>query len=273
MSRARKNVAAVTCTFRRNPVLRQCLDALAAQSRPPDVAYVVDNGGEWHEPSGEYPFAVVVIRPGENLGPGGGFALGFEKAILGGADYLWVMDDDIHPQPACLENLLAEAERQQTKSAFRIWPIVVDPDGSHNENPAWWGFLLPVPLVSVCGLPRADYAWWSEDTEYSFRLEQQHSVARIRVPAAIVHHRHASRGGRSAIWRLYYETRNGLHFRWRIKRVNYWKGLRVIAWTLKKAIQPPPEEGRRMIPARIAIVIKGIWHGISGRMGLRVKLG
>ncbi|MBK6511087.1 MAG: glycosyltransferase [Haliea sp.] len=110
-----EQIATVVVTFNRRALLETCLLAIASQSRPPDRVFVIDNAstdgtGSW---LGEWlpvhmPHASVVLMA-ENEGGAGGFARGLSDAINGGADWVWMMDDDARPHPSALEELLLVA--------------------------------------------------------------------------------------------------------------------------------------------------------------------
>ena len=106
---------AVVVTHRRPDELAKSLDALAAQTRPPDHLIVVDNDRRRSE------FAIWLPAnrsrrptwgPGRNLGGAGGFALGMLHALALGADWVWLADDDGRPHgPNVLSTLLACATK------------------------------------------------------------------------------------------------------------------------------------------------------------------
>lgn len=123
----RIEVTAVVVSYNREELLAQCLDGLAAQTRPADRVLVIDNAStdgavsvaKYHKIHPE------VVQLPRNVGGAGGFAAGIAAAIepwLGaiGPDgasldgtqrFVWLMDDDTVPQPPALERLLEAAER------------------------------------------------------------------------------------------------------------------------------------------------------------------
>ena len=102
-----RRVVAVVVTYRRRELLERCVDAIAGQSRPPDLTLVIDNGGDAREVLGGNRPGVEIMETGENLGPAGGYALGFAEALARDASAIWVVDDDVVPEPMCLERLAA----------------------------------------------------------------------------------------------------------------------------------------------------------------------
>ena len=130
-----RRIAAVVVTRNRPVLLRQALDALRSQTRPPQHIIVVDNasgaptvellrmlmarqakreamvearsGAESKtasEPASDIPYAptLEVRRSDINLGGAGGFALGLERACAAGYDWIWLLDDDAIARPAAL---------------------------------------------------------------------------------------------------------------------------------------------------------------------------
>ena len=129
-SETKAPVVALVLTHNAPMALRRCLEAIAAQTVPPSAVIVVDNatnppvGNELS--TSELP--VSVIRSDVNLGPAGGWAMAFSRFRASSFDFAWVLDDDIVPDPECLEVLLDEAA-PDPKGAF-LFPWAVQPDGS-----------------------------------------------------------------------------------------------------------------------------------------------
>lgn len=102
-------ITAVLVAFNREKLLREALEALAAQRRPVDRLVVVDNASsdgsravaeELLEAWGE---RARFIPLEENTGGAGGFAVGIAAALTEqDVDWVWVMDDDTVPGPEAL---------------------------------------------------------------------------------------------------------------------------------------------------------------------------
>ena len=96
-------------TRNRRQLLLEALAAVHGQSRQPDAVIVVDNASadgtaaavRSHHPS------VRLAELTRNTGGAGGFAYGTALALAGGADLIWLMDDDTVPEPGALLALLA----------------------------------------------------------------------------------------------------------------------------------------------------------------------
>lgn len=132
-----ESVVAVVVTYNRKDLLLECLGGLARQSRPLDGLVLVDNASTDGTPALLFERGLVdrlpeegasaiqefrtrpslmggiptlVLRMNENTGGSGGFHEGLKRAYLEGADWIWLMDDDIEPDPRCLEGLLSFSE-------------------------------------------------------------------------------------------------------------------------------------------------------------------
>ncbi len=110
------SVFAVVVTHRRPDELAKSLDVLSTQTRLPDHLIVVDNdgspGGRVRELVDSQPIPTTYLGSRRNLGGAGGFALGILHALAQGADWVWLADDDGHPQDTrVLATLMACAEK------------------------------------------------------------------------------------------------------------------------------------------------------------------
>ena len=207
-------VVAVTLTYRRHQLLRATVDAIRAQSRPPDLVLVIDNDQEAAEALEGYD-DVEIVRTGENLGPAGGYAIGFDAALGRGADKIWVVDDDTVPEPTCLAHLLAASEGIDV-----VVPYQRKPGFDQGFPPSWNGPLLDAEVPRQVGPPRAQLFFWAEDTEFFLRVRQAGIPIRPSRDAVVLHLNPEDRPrGARRDWRLYYEVRNGLWYRLRAQPV------------------------------------------------------
>jgi rhamnopyranosyl-N-acetylglucosaminyl-diphospho-decaprenol beta-1,3/1,4-galactofuranosyltransferase len=206
-----ESVAVVVVTFNRADLLAHMLDGLAAQSRPADAIFVVDNASTDHTRR-VLEEEVLAARPGlplqvthaeENLGGAGGFHLGVRLAYAAGHDRIWLMDDDVVPAPDCLATLLARDEpclmsvRQDThgrlveKAATRFDlanPLAIRPktrmvETEYGErgrmpelvelqNVAFEGFMVRRDVVEAIGLPDPSYFIFYDDVDYAIRARR-----------------------------------------------------------------------------------------------------
>lgn len=218
-------VTAVILTHNRlDGAVRRCREVLG-QTRQPDEVILVDNAstdGTVEHITAHFP-QVAMLRLPENLGPAGGFAAGFTEAMRRGCDFVWALDDDVVVSPRCLEYLLAEAAAAPLKVVF---PTRLPLDQKHGV--AWRAMLIPKGIVQAAGVPRADLFWHLEDTEYFLhRIRDLAGYGLITSPRAVVWHgTHRPRRGFPG-WKLYYQTRNSVFYRFHLKK-GWWRRLKTV---------------------------------------------
>ncbi len=219
VSGARDRVAAVVVTRNRKELLCRCLDALLAQTRRPDHVIVVDNAssdGTEAFPVGRGRYQrdeIVWVHLAENVGGAGGFHEGMHGALVWGADFIWLMDDDGVPAPGCLDQLLESYEEENLRDCI-LGPLVISeqnpddlaftiPPGKRGHIPistfaaatangvslvrGWAAFfngiLLPRRVVEAIGLPKAELFIWGDEVEY-FRRAKANGIDVHTVLAA-----------------------------------------------------------------------------------------
>lgn len=121
-----ESVAVAAVTFDRPDDVKTLLGALAAQSADISSVALVDSGKSPVKDIAEASDAnVTYVRSETNLGGAGGFSLAILTAIASGAEWIWIMDDDAHPEdPGCLQALLDAANE---RGLDVILPLVVAP--------------------------------------------------------------------------------------------------------------------------------------------------
>ena len=231
-------------TRNRRQLLLEALAAVQGQSRAPDAVIVVDNAsadGTAAAVRSHYP-SVRLAELTRNTGGAGGFAYGTALALAGGADLIWLMDDDTVPEPGALLALLAARERYPGQPPALVASRVVWTDGrAHPMNTprtkpfaskADWlaaGKAGCTPIrsasfVSVLvdagesrrrGLPQADYFLWNDDFEFTTRLLRGNTG--LLCPASVVVHKTTTFGSINTDpgqQRFFYEVRNKI---WMLK--------------------------------------------------------
>ncbi|MEZ4502010.1 MAG: glycosyltransferase [Dehalococcoidia bacterium] len=182
---------AVVATFGRVNEARGAIDALLAQTRPPDHIVLVENTPE-PMMAGMYPASQVeAICTGENTGAAGGFSIGGDLALERGATHVLYVDDDCVLERRCLEVLLTKAGALPDCA---LGAVVVSPEGeivwdlhrpdgsaysSVDELPdtviptrelAFHALLVPAEPLRRAGGPRTDLFFGGVDIEFSLRL-------------------------------------------------------------------------------------------------------
>jgi GT2 family glycosyltransferase len=194
-----QKVITVVVAYDRRDLLLAGLDALAAQTRRPDLVVVLDNAStdgtpaavrEW---SATHDLPVDLVELPRNTGGAGGFAAGLARAVhRHGADAVWLMDDDTVPTPGALAAALkALHDTGSALVASRVvWTDGRDhPMNTPRERPgvtaaeraaaaghlpirsaSFVALLLDAAAVRADGLPEAAFFLWNDDFEFSTRL-------------------------------------------------------------------------------------------------------
>jgi rhamnopyranosyl-N-acetylglucosaminyl-diphospho-decaprenol beta-1,3/1,4-galactofuranosyltransferase len=231
------SVHAVVVAYNRVALLNETLTALLAQTRPVDEVHVVDNAstdGTAAMVRSTFPSVTLHELPA-NTGGAGGFATGLALALDGGADLVWLMDDDTVPRPGALQALLDARERCPGETPAALASRVVWTDGRDHpmntprarpgasaqeraaaaavgclpvRSASFVSLLVDADAVREVGLPEADYFLWNDDFEFSTRLLREHRG--LYCPASVVEHRTARFGSTDADPgdRFYFEVRN-----------------------------------------------------------------
>jgi rhamnopyranosyl-N-acetylglucosaminyl-diphospho-decaprenol beta-1,3/1,4-galactofuranosyltransferase len=230
-------VFAIVVTYNRRELLLESLAAVQAQSRVADAVIVVDNASTDDSATAvreHFPSVRLAELP-RNTGGAGGFACGVALALAGGADLIWLMDDDTVPEPSALQELLAARAGYPGCPPALIASRVVWTDGrahpmntprakpfatSAERRAAAAAGCVPIrtaSFVSVLidasvsqrrGLPKADYFLWNDDFEFTARLLRGN--VGLLCPASVVVHKTRVFGATDADPgpRFFYEVRN-----------------------------------------------------------------
>ncbi len=152
-----QNLAIVVVTFKRQNLLTKLFDSFCELTRAPWRIVIVDNENSaeteqmvsdlnercvarWGnaETDSEGGAQRVVYAPQtENLGGAGGFSAGVQHAYHLGAEWFWVMDDDVTVRPDALELLEPWTHTHRVIQGSRL-----DYDG----GPFYWQYDFIVPL-------------------------------------------------------------------------------------------------------------------------------
>ena len=303
-------VAAVVVTYNRKALLRQCVDALKAQSHSLDKIIVVDNASADGTPAmvlEAYP-EVELLELQENRGGAGGFHAGMKRATEQEADWIWVMDDDAEPKQDALEELFRPGVHQKDDTvavtSLKVFPnsqpqfdqtgwyqpekMKITPVDSSSEAVteigygSFVGLLIRQKTVIDVGLPDPKFFIWYDDVEYCQRLNNRGQIFLVRNSKIIHHNAFGNseeagkpRGWRTQpfhkYWRSYYAHRNKLLI---VRRhVNSpWGRWRGYLMGLWKAAR----SAVKVIVLsdrkkdRLRLVWRGLLHGLTGISGKQV---
>lgn len=299
-----ERVVAVVVAYNRRETLRSCLECLKSQTRPLDHILVVDNAstdGTREMLLSEFPDIETLFLE-SNSGGAGGFHAGLKRALEGGFEWLWIMDDDVRPAPDALEQVWQKRQPNSVMVPMQqddfgrlyglhVWNgrgIEVTEEIVEGKRPvegdylfAFAGPILSREVVRKVGLPRADFFIWFDDWEYSLRVLASGGRV-IAVTNAILKHdvggKPAKRRffGRTitritpAPWKLYYGARNMLFVLLRGGRpkrelLPFFASQLV---NLVKDVVCEPDARKR-----VRMRLRGLSDGARGRLGKRVKPG
>jgi rhamnopyranosyl-N-acetylglucosaminyl-diphospho-decaprenol beta-1,3/1,4-galactofuranosyltransferase len=245
--------------------LDRCLRSIAAQTHPPQAVLVFDNASS--PPVNAAGLAedlppLTVMRSEVNGGPAGGYALALEAFLKSGYGHAWVLDDDMLPDPECLERLWVVASKKP--DAAYVFPVSYQVDGSFGAWPSWCGFLVSREIIEQVGLPREELFWWAEDTEYlQWRIPEAGYPIRV-VGDAVVRHDSIRHGAGAPVWKYYYEARNMLYVHMYVKR-RVGRYPRNVSKLIGRAVLRE-DEGRAK---RVLAIARGLQDGARGRLGMR----
>ena len=267
------SVVAIVLTFNAPMELERCTLAIDKQDPQPDRLIIVDNDSV--EPAIDLierlglttPFEV--LRQPSNGGPAGGHAAGLARFLELDHDLAWVMDDDCEPQPGSLAALI-EAAAGGDAMTDPIYPTWINTAlGRATDYPAWCGFVIRRSTVSAVGLPRAEFFWWMEDTEYlHWRIPQAGYVSQRLADAVVLHHQDRRVGPKPG-WKYYYEVRNSVYFRLRVQRGRgrrYRRLVRAVGGAVKGALAGPERV------SKLVLIGRGLVDGLLARLGPRPGL-
>lgn len=252
-SNQHETVCAIVVTYNRKDMLLECLKGLLKQSRTLDAIYIIDNNSSDRtaETLVEEGFVnlnsvdfdsdevmsldiknnvkIFYVSLNLNTGGAGGFYEGIRRASSKGFDWLWLMDDDVVPDPDCLNGMLEESFDSEC----------IQPSRYFNDNtPYFWhssfepitgirygidafekgdksstfisfgcfeGMFIRTDIVKKIGLPSRDYFIAEDDTLYGFKASLHTNVKYTKLAKMkklIVPVKEA------APWKVYYQVRN-----------------------------------------------------------------
>lgn len=293
-------IAAVLATMNRASTAVACVQALAAQSRPPDSVVVADNQSNDETVAAlgalrALPFELLVHRMRENRGNAGGVEEAMELAFARGADAVWILDDDSWPRPEALAALLdppwdpgvvRHALQVDPNTGRFTWPLQVAdgaggwrlveslagmPPGERvRSRITWTGALVPREVRAAVGPVNGELFIRGEDEEYPWRIERagfpQEAVTRAVMdhpgPANLVH------------WRL---LGKNLFFERGLADWKLYYKVRNMVWLKRRQAGALPAIAMALAyalatawidsPRRLPLILEAAGNGWRGRLG------
>lgn len=263
------HITTVVITYNRLGLLKECIAAIRAQTRPSDEILVINNSStdgtcEW---LATWQDLRVVTQP--NRGGAWGFHEGLRQAYHLNSDWIWLMDDDSIPEPDALQKLVdAITITQSADDEFGFFGSrvlftdrtphlmnkqVLLQDFAGKKDKAFYAQHQIVPVefnsfvsllvsrkaVQLAGLPIKEFFIWGDDYEYTRRI-RRHGLSGALITNSIVIHKtpvnYASdifTDGPGNLWKYRYGLRNDLYIRRVYKgEASYWRNLlkRVFTW-------------------------------------------
>lgn len=222
-------VFAFVVTYNRLELLKRVVASLRAQTWPLERIVVVDNSstdgtGEW---LAQQRGLTIITQP--NLGGAGGFETGVRYCYEQGADWIWMMDDDVFPASDCLAQMMvyhAESECIQITRYYgdgvvfrypnwyyqpsrRKHPLFDErTDELYVKAPAgcFEGMLVSRRIVERIGYPDARFFMAGDDTVYGFLASQHTQPIVVKKATSVRAQRSDDRALRPL--QIYYVMRN-----------------------------------------------------------------
>lgn len=233
-------VVAVVVTYNRKQYLEKCLTSLLGQTRSIEKILLIDNAStdgtlEFLRDNHYLDNPKIAYRGmTKNTGGAGGFKAGLQHALLEECAWFWLMDDDVAPEPDCLENLLKYKELSECIHPRRVlpdnqfveWEQYLDVSTATKTNNGdasfkngkqitftnvgcFEGMLVSRRIVQMIGLPDEDYFINDDDTLYGLKASSHTNVCYIAAASM----KKLIPISDSPPWKSYYVIRNRFYLR------------------------------------------------------------
>jgi GT2 family glycosyltransferase/SAM-dependent methyltransferase len=241
-----KKVAAIVVSWNGRDDTIRCLESLSEAHHEQLTVVVVDNAstdGTAEAVRAAFP-DVDLLRASRNLGFAEGNNVGVRHALVQGADYVMLLNNDTVVERGCLRALLKAAEAKGDRGAFSpVISYAADPEA------IWWAgtrfnpksvmpraritrtlepaagqggnveatdcvtgcaMLIPRRVFEDVGELDAQLFFVFEDVDWSLRARERGYPCYVVTGARIAHAVSASSGGERSPLQAYYGTRNAL---------------------------------------------------------------
>jgi GT2 family glycosyltransferase len=229
-------VYALILNWNGRPYLRECLDSLYGQDYDNLKVIFVDNGST----DGSVPYVrecfpqteIMAFEKNEGYEVPNNRAI--KRALSGGADYIFLLNNDLVFDPACVSALVNKGERDEHIGA--LCPVqlkyndpatVISAGGDfdwmraivlhHKEKPqvdqevgfiSGAAFMVKRKVMETVGLLDEDYYFYGEDVDLSIRI-RRHGYKLVCVASATVRH-HVEGSSKDTAFRIYHLNRTRL---------------------------------------------------------------
>jgi GT2 family glycosyltransferase len=277
-------VAAVVVNWNNAELSLELLESLRCQRFGRLLPIVVDNGSEYqkdflHRLASEFPEAKVVAHA-KNLGYAGGCNAGITLALKLGADYVFLLNNDVILDPATTAELVRALElhpeagaagpviyyaSQPNRVSFAggrlslgMRPVVGHEPVDNSAVLRWDGpratawltgaaMLVSKRCITETGMLDSDFFLYWEDVDWSCRARQR-GYKLLVVPTARIWHRINASASTRPVAALYYSERNLLLFieRWATLWIRSWNRAKVLFRVVALSIRRPTNEESRV---------------------------
>jgi len=213
----KQRICAVISTFNRKESLLKCLTALLEQRRPLDCIIIVDgpsldgtpellfkeglidkmppllsSNNMWMTSTiyhyKEHLIKIFYVRIYHDIGGAGQFYNGLKLAYAYKYDWIWLMDDDVYPDPDALEKLIL-ATAGENKLIIARPAIKEDKAKRLILAPFFAGGFFSIGVIENIGLPLKDLFIYWDDIEYIMRARKNKHIRIINVKDAKIQHK------------------------------------------------------------------------------------
>lgn len=277
----------VIVTYNRLALLKECIAAVKAQTYAIQRVFIIDNQStdgtpEYLNDLSEDEQVVIITLP-ENRGGAGGFSEGIKRAVMDGADWVWVMDDDTLPNTNALEELV----RGTTVAGGNVGYVcskVIWTDGMvHKMNVPFFGpigeedppinyytkfanvlliqaasfvsLLINSDAVYEVGLPIKEFFIWGDDVEFTTRIFQHGYIGLYAADSIAVHKTNVNYAASLEVapietaWKFRYAFRNKVFLRRRRKKnkiLFFFSAFNLYRRTIRKRLKNRRKEDREI---------------------------
>jgi hypothetical protein len=252
-------VVAIVVNWNGRDIIGPCLETLLASDLPGLEVMVVDNDstdGSVESIRERFP-TVRILETGRNAGYAGGVNEGVRVALEGGADYMFVLNNDTEVAPDCVSRLVSAASARPD-AAF-LGPLIYYHDRpdvvwSAGGRIGWWtghirhigirqrddgrfagvrevdyvtgcAVLVGATAVRSIGLMDTGYFMYNEDTDWCVRAKRSGLAVLVVGDARMWHKVSMSSGGGLTSYKIYHRIRSSFRFFSLHARPWHWLGI------------------------------------------------
>lgn len=215
-------ICSVIVTYNRKELLKECINAILAQSYEVSNIIIIDNcstDGTEEKLKNENIIGnkkVKYIKLKENIGGAGGFNAGVKEALKNQYDWVWIMDDDTIPTKTALEellkgrNVIAEKvsflcskvigpkheemnipniSRRVEANGYQSWIKYLNEGIIEVSSATFVSVLINYKAIKKIGLPWSEFFIWGDDIEYTSRLTNHYGNGYVIGKSIVIHKR------------------------------------------------------------------------------------